>query len=129
TAQARISPLASSGRSGTISSASASGSASSTFCTGGGGNSARVCTSGSSGASPTATPPVPTVRSRALSPKPAISVGGSSTPASVTWTYTYNNFQEVTTATDPAGHATTNNYDANGNLLSTTTPSPDGSSP
>jgi RHS repeat-associated protein len=47
----------------------------------------------------------------------------------LTWTYTYNSFQEMLTATDPAGNVTTNTYDANGNLLSTTTPSLDGSNP
>ena len=50
------------------------------------------------------------------------------------WNYTYNSFGEVLTVTDPLGaaagdpnHTTVNAYDANGNLLSTTTPSPDGS--
>jgi YD repeat-containing protein len=42
-------------------------------------------------------------------------------------TYTYNQFVEVLTAMDPAGNVTTNIYDANGNLLSTTTPPPGGS--
>jgi YD repeat-containing protein len=45
----------------------------------------------------------------------------------LTWSYTYNSFQEVLTATDPLGNVTTNVYDANGNLLSTTTPPPNGS--
>jgi RHS repeat-associated protein len=49
--------------------------------------------------------------------------------SSLTWTYTYNLFQEVLTATDPAGNVTTNTYDSSGNLLSTTSPSPDGSHP
>lgn len=44
----------------------------------------------------------------------------------LTWTYTYNSFNEVLTATDPLGHTTTNTYDSHGNLLTTTTPSPDG---
>jgi len=117
-------PLAPSGGTATISSAGGGGSASSPFCTGSG-NSARFCTSESSGASATA----PTVRSRALSPRPALSTGGSSSGGSVTWTYTYNNLQEVTSATDPAGNTTANYYDPNGNLLSTTTPSPGGTSP
>jgi len=43
-----------------------------------------------------------------------------------TWTYTYNQFQEVLTAQDPLGNITTNAYDAKGNLLSTTTPPPSG---
>jgi RHS repeat-associated protein len=47
-----------------------------------------------------------------------------STP--LTWSYTYNGFQEVLTATDPLGNVTTNVYDANGNLTSTTTPPPSG---
>jgi RHS repeat-associated protein len=42
------------------------------------------------------------------------------------WSYTYNSFGQVLTATDPLGNTTTNQYDTNGNLLSTTTPSPDG---
>jgi len=40
--------------------------------------------------------------------------------------WTYNNFAEVLTATDPLGNVTTNVYDPRGNLLTTTTPSPDG---
>jgi RHS repeat-associated protein len=42
--------------------------------------------------------------------------------------YTYNSFGEPLTVTDPlgAGHTTTNAYDANGNLTSITSPSPDG---
>jgi RHS repeat-associated protein len=39
-----------------------------------------------------------------------------------TWSYTYNNFAEVLTQTDPLGNVTTNTYDDHGNLLSTTTP-------
>lgn len=42
------------------------------------------------------------------------------------WDYTYNGFGQVLSATDPLGKTTTNTYDSNGNLLSTTTPSPDG---
>jgi len=42
--------------------------------------------------------------------------------------WTYNNFAEVLTATDPLGNVTTNTYDTKGNLLTTTTPSPDGGS-
>jgi RHS repeat-associated protein len=51
-----------------------------------------------------------------------------------TWSYTYNAFGEVLTVTDPLGsagdpnHTTVNAYDGNGNLLSTTSPSPDGGS-
>ena len=47
-------------------------------------------------------------------------------------TYTYNSFGEPLTVTDPLGvandpnHTTTNTYDANGNLKSVSTPSPDG---
>jgi RHS repeat-associated protein len=48
---------------------------------------------------------------------------GSST---LTSSYTYNSFGEVLTSTDPLGNTTTNTYDGSGNLLSTTTPSPDG---
>jgi YD repeat-containing protein len=50
-----------------------------------------------------------------------------STP--VTTSYTYNSFGEPLTVTDPLGgvnHTTTNTYDANGNLKSVTSPSPDG---
>jgi len=49
-----------------------------------------------------------------------------------TWNYTYNPFGEVLTATDPLGlagdpnHTTTYAYNAQGNLTSITTPSPDG---
>ncbi len=49
-----------------------------------------------------------------------------------TWNYTYNGFGEVLTATDPLGlagdpnHTTVNMYDSAGDLLTTTTPSPDG---
>jgi RHS repeat-associated protein len=48
-----------------------------------------------------------------------------------TWNYTYNSFGEVLTATDPLGlagdpnHTTTYVYNAQGNLTSITTPSPD----
>ena len=42
------------------------------------------------------------------------------------WTYTYNSFSEVLTATDPLNHTTTYQYDTHGNLTSVTTPSPDG---
>ncbi len=45
----------------------------------------------------------------------------------LTWSYTYNQFQEVLTSTDPMGNVTTNTYDSHGNLLSTTTPPPSGS--
>jgi YD repeat-containing protein len=54
----------------------------------------------------------------------SFSIGGWNT-----WTYTYNSFGEVLTATDPYGHQTTNVYDANGNLLTVTTPPPNGSTP
>ncbi len=40
----------------------------------------------------------------------------------LTWSFTYNQFQQVLTATDPLGNTTTNTYDARGNLLSTTIP-------
>jgi len=44
-----------------------------------------------------------------------------------TTSYTYNNFGEVLTVTDALGHVTTNYYDPNnGNLISVTTPAPDG---
>jgi RHS repeat-associated protein len=43
--------------------------------------------------------------------------------------YDYNSFGEALDVTDPLGNVTTNTYDANGNLLTTTTPSPDGTSP
>jgi RHS repeat-associated protein len=41
-----------------------------------------------------------------------------------TTTYTYNALGEVQTVTDPLRFVTTNAYDANGNLLSVTTPAP-----
>jgi RHS repeat-associated protein len=50
-----------------------------------------------------------------------------STP--VTTSYTYNSFGEVLTATDPLGNVTTNTYDTNGNLLTVTSPAPNGSTP
>ena len=40
------------------------------------------------------------------------------------WNYTYNNFAQVLTSTDPNGNTTSNQYDAGGNLLSTTAPTP-----
>jgi RHS repeat-associated protein len=43
-----------------------------------------------------------------------------------TTSYTYNNFGEVLTATDPLGNTTTNTYDAHGNLLTVTSPAPNG---
>jgi RHS repeat-associated protein len=44
--------------------------------------------------------------------------------------YTYNGFGEVVTAKDPLNHTTTNAYNPNnGNLLTVTTPAPDGSTP
>lgn len=42
-------------------------------------------------------------------------------------TFTYNSLGEVLIATDRYGKTTTNTYDANGNLLTTTSPAPDGS--
>ncbi len=47
----------------------------------------------------------------------------------LTWRFTYNQFNQVVTATDPLGNTTTNVYDFKGNLLSTATPSPDGTRP
>jgi RHS repeat-associated protein len=41
----------------------------------------------------------------------------------VAWSYTYNDFDEVLTATDPLGNTTTNTYDTKGNLLTNTAPS------
>lgn len=55
-------------------------------------------------------------------------------PANIIWTYTYNSFGELLTATDPIGntsgvnpayHTTTYAYDSKGNLKSITGPSPD----
>jgi RHS repeat-associated protein len=43
-----------------------------------------------------------------------------------TTSYTYNSFGEVLTMTDPLGNVTTNTYDPNGNLLTVTTPQPNG---
>jgi RHS repeat-associated protein len=43
-----------------------------------------------------------------------------------TTTYTYNNFAEPLTVTDPLGNVTTNTYDAAGDLLTVTTPAPNG---
>jgi RHS repeat-associated protein len=48
------------------------------------------------------------------------------TSTALIWAWTYNTFGEVLTATDPLGHITVNTYDPKGNLLTTTTPSPDG---
>ena len=48
------------------------------------------------------------------------------TGATLAWYYSYNSFGELLTSTDPNGNTTTNTYDTHGNLLSTTTPSPDG---
>ena len=68
----------------------------------------------------------------------SFSKGSRSGPATGydTWTYTHNSFGEVLTATDSLAsqpgdpnHTTTNAYDTHGNLLSVTTPSPDGSTP
>jgi RHS repeat-associated protein len=39
--------------------------------------------------------------------------------------YTYNSFGEPLTVIDPLGNLTTNTYDANGNLLTVTSPKPD----
>jgi RHS repeat-associated protein len=44
----------------------------------------------------------------------------------VATTYTYNSFGEVQTTTDALGNVTTNTYDSHGNLLSVTTPPPNG---
>src|SRR5260370_39592160 len=47
----------------------------------------------------------------------------------ITWTYTYNRFNQITSVTDPLGHTTTNGNDGNGNLFNMTIPSPDGATP
>ena len=47
----------------------------------------------------------------------------------VATSYTYNSFGEVLTMTDPLGNTTTNTYDANGNLLTITSPAPNGQTP
>jgi len=86
------------------------------------GSSSKFCASGSA-----PSPTVSAARSGAVSQLSGVG-GGGPPPSGVTWTYTYNNFQEVTSVTDPAGKTTTNNYDPTGNLFSTTTPSPDGTS-
>jgi RHS repeat-associated protein len=44
-----------------------------------------------------------------------------------TTSYTYNDKGEVLTMTDPLGHVTTNTYDTHGNLLTVTSPAPNGS--
>ena len=58
-------------------------------------------------------------------PDPVSTGGTNGTPYDI-WSYTYNSFGEALTVTDPLLHTTTNQYDSHGNLLSTTTPSPDG---
>jgi RHS repeat-associated protein len=93
---------------GTFSTICTPGGNSTQFCAMGGGSSNAASASSRSGVAPLIIGPPPPP------------------PNGVTWTYTYNNFQEVTSVTDPAGNLTSNNYDALGNLLSTTTPSPDG---
>jgi len=50
-----------------------------------------------------------------------------SSSAGATTSYTYNNFGEVQSLTDPLGNVTSNSYDGHGNLLSVTTPAPGGS--
>ncbi|MBZ5689021.1 MAG: IPT/TIG domain-containing protein [Acidobacteriia bacterium] len=55
-----------------------------------------------------------------------LSKSGQSDAGTVTFSYTYNNFGEVLTMTDPLNNVTTNTYDPHGNLLTVTTPSPDG---
>jgi RHS repeat-associated protein len=60
---------------------------------------------------------------------PELDIHLSATGNYITRNYTYNTFAEVLTATDPLGNVTTNTYDAKGNLLTTTTPSPDGVHP
>jgi RHS repeat-associated protein len=44
-----------------------------------------------------------------------------------TTSYTYNSFAEPLTVTDALGHVTTNVYDTHGNLISVTSPAPNGS--
>jgi RHS repeat-associated protein len=48
--------------------------------------------------------------------------------SAATTTYTYSNFGEVASMTDPLGHVTSNSYDSHGNLLSVTTPALSGGS-
>jgi RHS repeat-associated protein len=52
----------------------------------------------------------------------SIVVGGNT----LTWGYTYDNLGNVLISRDPLGFTMTNVYDGRGNLLSTTTPAPDG---
>jgi RHS repeat-associated protein len=48
----------------------------------------------------------------------------------VTWHFTYySNYDEISSITDPLGHVTTNTFDSNGNMLTTTAPPIGGRTP
>lgn len=61
--------------------------------------------------------------------QPAYTAPGSTTSVTPTTTYGYTPLGQVATVTDPLGHATTNTYDQNGDLVRQAQPSVNGASP